>query len=184
MLKLFSCFFKKLYCNKLLYFQMWWIFSLCSLTAQKVLPLWRYFLNFLHMMCIGFHNEIRSSMVRLLQEQFFILKPKEISARSFKLYPATDQAAKYVCTGKITWRSLKHLAFFLPSQMLRSLKLTHFTQRNFAWNLMQLYWRTLNLMKLTEQNASLARQLLFLTMDHRYDSFKFMNCLHVVTALR
>ncbi|KAK6274792.1 hypothetical protein POUND7_004501 [Theobroma cacao] len=39
-----------------------------------------------------------SKGVALMEEQFFILKPKEISARSFKLYPATDQAAKYVCT--------------------------------------------------------------------------------------
>ncbi|XWS38409.1 hypothetical protein CRYUN_Cryun19dG0128700 [Craigia yunnanensis] len=33
-----------------------------------------------------------------MEEQYFIMKPKEISARSFKLYPATDQAAKYVCS--------------------------------------------------------------------------------------
>ena len=34
------------------------------------------------------------------QEQFFIMKPKEEIIRSFKLYPATDQAANYVCAGK------------------------------------------------------------------------------------
>ncbi|KAM4085875.1 hypothetical protein ACJW30_10G060500 [Castanea mollissima] len=35
--------------------------------------------------------------VILMEEQFFIMKPKEITNRSFKLYPTTDQAAKYVC---------------------------------------------------------------------------------------
>ncbi|KAK7814334.1 protein hapless 2 [Quercus suber] len=35
--------------------------------------------------------------IRGLQEQFFIMKPKEIMNRTFKLYPTTDQAAKYVC---------------------------------------------------------------------------------------
>ncbi|XP_022720021.1 protein HAPLESS 2 [Durio zibethinus] len=39
-----------------------------------------------------------SKGVSLMEEQFFIMKPKEISARSFKLYPTTDQAAKYVCS--------------------------------------------------------------------------------------
>ncbi|CAN6580718.1 unnamed protein product [Malus baccata var. baccata] len=38
-----------------------------------------------------------SSDVTLMEEQFFIMKPKEMSTRSFKLYPPTDQAAKYVC---------------------------------------------------------------------------------------
>ncbi|OVA14149.1 Generative cell specific-1 [Macleaya cordata] len=32
-----------------------------------------------------------------LQEQFFIMKAEEVVVRSFKLYPTTDQAAKYVC---------------------------------------------------------------------------------------
>ena len=36
-----------------------------------------------------------------LQEQYFIMKPKETITRSFKLYPGTDQAAKYVCAGTI-----------------------------------------------------------------------------------
>ncbi|GMY30216.1 protein HAPLESS 2 [Fagus crenata] len=35
--------------------------------------------------------------VTLMEEQFFIMKPKEITNRSFKLYPTTDQAAKYLC---------------------------------------------------------------------------------------
>lgn len=35
----------------------------------------------------------------VLQEQFYIMKPKEVAARSFKLYPTTDQSAKYVCSG-------------------------------------------------------------------------------------
>uniref|UniRef100_A0A2C9WAN1 Generative cell specific-1/HAP2 domain-containing protein n=1 Tax=Manihot esculenta TaxID=3983 RepID=A0A2C9WAN1_MANES len=35
---------------------------------------------------------------QLLQEQFFIMKPKELATRSFKLYPTTDQAAKYLCS--------------------------------------------------------------------------------------
>ncbi|CAA6656318.1 unnamed protein product [Spirodela intermedia] len=32
------------------------------------------------------------------EEQFFIMKPNEFVTRSFKLYPTTDQAAKYECT--------------------------------------------------------------------------------------
>ncbi|XP_040987934.1 protein HAPLESS 2 [Juglans microcarpa x Juglans regia] len=36
--------------------------------------------------------------VTLMEEQFFIMKPKEITNRSFKLYPTTDQAAKYSCS--------------------------------------------------------------------------------------
>ncbi|KAL0542233.1 hypothetical protein IC582_022329 [Cucumis melo] len=32
-----------------------------------------------------------------LTEQYYIMKPNEIASRSFKLYPTTDQAAKYVC---------------------------------------------------------------------------------------
>ncbi|GMJ03876.1 GENERATIVE CELL-SPECIFIC 1, HAPLESS 2 [Hibiscus trionum] len=39
-----------------------------------------------------------SKGVALMEEQFFIMKPEEISARSFKVYPTTDQAAKYVCS--------------------------------------------------------------------------------------
>lgn len=33
-----------------------------------------------------------------MEEQFFIMKPNENIIRSFKLYPTTDQAAKYVCS--------------------------------------------------------------------------------------
>ncbi|KAK8483812.1 hypothetical protein V6N13_021606 [Hibiscus sabdariffa] len=39
-----------------------------------------------------------SKGVSLMEEQFFIMKPKEISAQPFKVYPTTDQAAKYVCS--------------------------------------------------------------------------------------
>ncbi|XP_017610275.1 protein HAPLESS 2 [Gossypium arboreum] len=39
-----------------------------------------------------------SKGVAYMEEQFFIMKPKEISARSFKVYPTTDQAARYVCS--------------------------------------------------------------------------------------
>ncbi|KAL5559362.1 hypothetical protein UlMin_035573 [Ulmus minor] len=39
-----------------------------------------------------------SKDVPLMEEQYFIMKPKEEIVRSFKLYPATDQAAKYVCS--------------------------------------------------------------------------------------
>ncbi|XP_020539632.1 protein HAPLESS 2 isoform X3 [Jatropha curcas] len=39
-----------------------------------------------------------SSGVSLMEEQFFIMKPNENAIRSFKLYPTTDQAAKYVCS--------------------------------------------------------------------------------------
>ncbi|KAG8662120.1 hypothetical protein MANES_01G066000v8 [Manihot esculenta] len=38
-----------------------------------------------------------SKGVSLMEEQFFIMKPNELADRSFKLYPTTDQAAKYVC---------------------------------------------------------------------------------------
>ncbi|PIN10939.1 hypothetical protein CDL12_16468 [Handroanthus impetiginosus] len=33
-----------------------------------------------------------------LTEQFYIMKPKEVITRSFKLYPTTDQAARYACS--------------------------------------------------------------------------------------
>ncbi|XP_010538793.1 PREDICTED: protein HAPLESS 2 isoform X2 [Tarenaya hassleriana] len=39
-----------------------------------------------------------SKGVAFVEEQFLIMKPKEVTSRSFKLYPATDQAAKYMCT--------------------------------------------------------------------------------------
>ncbi|XP_065858181.1 protein HAPLESS 2-like isoform X2 [Euphorbia lathyris] len=35
--------------------------------------------------------------VSLMEEQFFIMKPNGIATQWFKLYPTTDQAAKYVC---------------------------------------------------------------------------------------
>ncbi|XP_024994384.1 protein HAPLESS 2 [Cynara cardunculus var. scolymus] len=35
--------------------------------------------------------------VSKMEEQFFIMKPKEAATRTFKLYPTTDQAVKYVC---------------------------------------------------------------------------------------
>ncbi|XP_038875720.1 protein HAPLESS 2 [Benincasa hispida] len=38
-----------------------------------------------------------SKEVSLMEEQYFIMKPKEVASLSFKLYPTTDQAAKYVC---------------------------------------------------------------------------------------
>lgn len=38
-----------------------------------------------------------SAGVSQVEEQFYIMKPKEVLTRSFKLYPTTDQAAKYVC---------------------------------------------------------------------------------------
>lgn len=37
----------------------------------------------------------------IAQEQFYIMKPKEVVIRSFKLYPTTDQAARYACSGVI-----------------------------------------------------------------------------------
>ncbi|XP_023550534.1 protein HAPLESS 2 [Cucurbita pepo subsp. pepo] len=39
-----------------------------------------------------------SKEVSLMEEQYFLMKPKEVASRSFKLYPTTDQAAKYVCS--------------------------------------------------------------------------------------
>ncbi|ESR53792.1 hypothetical protein CICLE_v10019148mg [Citrus x clementina] len=36
-----------------------------------------------------------STGVTLMEEQYFIIKPKETSIRSFKIYPTTNQAAKY-----------------------------------------------------------------------------------------
>ncbi|KAK2989044.1 hypothetical protein RJ640_018833 [Escallonia rubra] len=33
-----------------------------------------------------------------LTEQFYIMKPQEVMPRSFKLYPTTDQAARYLCS--------------------------------------------------------------------------------------
>ncbi|KAJ7944873.1 protein HAPLESS 2 [Quillaja saponaria] len=39
-----------------------------------------------------------SKDVTLMEEQFLIMKPNEITSRSFKIYPTTDQAAKYICS--------------------------------------------------------------------------------------
>ncbi|GFP85169.1 protein hapless 2 [Phtheirospermum japonicum] len=39
-----------------------------------------------------------SSGVSKMEEQFYIMKPNEVITRSFKLYPTTDQAARYACT--------------------------------------------------------------------------------------
>ncbi|KAG8382287.1 hypothetical protein BUALT_Bualt05G0061100 [Buddleja alternifolia] len=39
-----------------------------------------------------------SSGVSQMEEQFYIMKPNEVMTRSFKLYPTTDQAAKYACS--------------------------------------------------------------------------------------
>ncbi|XP_058224678.1 protein HAPLESS 2 isoform X4 [Rhododendron vialii] len=38
-----------------------------------------------------------STGVSQMEEQFYIMKPKEVTNRSFKLYLTTDQAAKYMC---------------------------------------------------------------------------------------
>lgn len=46
-----------------------------------------------------------------LQEQFYIMKPKEVTTRSFKLYLTTDQAAKYMCAGIINY--LVYMAFLV-----------------------------------------------------------------------
>ncbi|TMW89790.1 hypothetical protein EJD97_016629 [Solanum chilense] len=39
-----------------------------------------------------------SAGVSQMEEQFYIMKPNEVMTRAFKLYPASDQAAKYVCS--------------------------------------------------------------------------------------
>ncbi|MCD7447594.1 Transcriptional activator [Datura stramonium] len=39
-----------------------------------------------------------SASVSQMEEQFYIMKPNEVMTRAFKLYPASDQAAKYVCS--------------------------------------------------------------------------------------
>ncbi|KAL8503303.1 hypothetical protein ACS0TY_022152 [Phlomoides rotata] len=39
-----------------------------------------------------------SSGVSQMEEQFYIMKPTEVVTRSFKLYPTTDQAARYACS--------------------------------------------------------------------------------------
>ncbi|KAJ0104526.1 hypothetical protein Patl1_18688 [Pistacia atlantica] len=36
--------------------------------------------------------------ITLMEEQYFIMTPKQTLNRSFKLYPTTDQAAKYTCS--------------------------------------------------------------------------------------
>lgn len=48
----------------------------------------------------------------MVQEQFYIMKSNEIVTRSFKLYPTTDQAARYVCSGIVAnW--FEHTSMFL-----------------------------------------------------------------------
>lgn len=54
---------------------------------------------------IQFYNFIGISLVVILwkfsrfQEQFLIMKPNEITTRSFKISLTTNQAAKYICAG-------------------------------------------------------------------------------------
>ncbi|PNY09252.1 hypothetical protein L195_g005798 [Trifolium pratense] len=38
-----------------------------------------------------------SKDITLMEEQYLIMKPNEITTRSFKIYPSTDQASKYSC---------------------------------------------------------------------------------------
>ncbi|XP_058778261.1 protein HAPLESS 2 [Vicia villosa] len=38
-----------------------------------------------------------SKEITLMEEQYLIMKPNEITTRSFKIYPNTDQASKYSC---------------------------------------------------------------------------------------
>ncbi|EPS72015.1 hypothetical protein M569_02742, partial [Genlisea aurea] len=38
-----------------------------------------------------------SSSISQMEEQFYIMKPNEITIRSFKLYPSSDRASKYAC---------------------------------------------------------------------------------------
>ncbi|KAF2297738.1 hypothetical protein GH714_002496 [Hevea brasiliensis] len=47
--------------------------------------------------------------VSLIEEQFFIMKPNELATRSFKLYPTTDQAAKYVCVAMLKDSNFKEV---------------------------------------------------------------------------
>ncbi|KAF3664698.1 Protein HAPLESS 2 [Capsicum annuum] len=46
------------------------------------------------------HSSIKPPKAQneLAQEQFYIMKPNEVITRAFKLYPSSDQAAKYVCS--------------------------------------------------------------------------------------
>lgn len=63
-------------------------------------PLWRYFFPTAHIFSFEQDDYIHT-IDTVFQEQFLIMKPKETTTRAFKLYPATDQAAKYVCAGKM-----------------------------------------------------------------------------------
>lgn len=49
-------------------------------------------------------EEVTLVNLMVLQEQFYIMKANEVMTRAFKLYPASDQAAKYVCSGRILMR--------------------------------------------------------------------------------
>lgn len=56
-------------------------------------------------------RNISFEMFISLQEQFYIMKPKEATTRSFKLYLNTDQAAKYTCAGMMKYQV--HMAFLV-----------------------------------------------------------------------
>lgn len=60
-----------------------------------------------------------------LQEQFFIMKPNELADRSFKLYPTTDQAAKYVCAGKFSWGPLQFSFVIMITKVAEHSALMH-----------------------------------------------------------
>ncbi|KAL5141434.1 Protein HAPLESS 2 [Glycine soja] len=42
-----------------------------------------------------------SKDITLMEEQFLIMKPNEVTTQSRKIYPSTDQASKYFCAGKV-----------------------------------------------------------------------------------
>ncbi|RZB91160.1 Protein HAPLESS 2 [Glycine soja] len=42
-----------------------------------------------------------SKDITLMEEQFLIMKPNEVTTQSCKIYPSTDQASKYFCAGKV-----------------------------------------------------------------------------------
>lgn len=83
------------------------------------------------------------------------MKPTEVITRSFKLYPTTDQAARYVCAGitELIWVTVYYICLgtFIDYK---------------TW--LQPSWRTLILAKLIEQSVSLRLQQRFLRMDLRF----------------
>lgn len=102
------------------------------------------------------------------------MKPKEVIIRSFKLYPTTDQAARYACAGIVNQIIQMHFLdiILVRYQILAAL---YHARSNFSLTIffitLQPYWKILILRKLIELSVNLQLQLLLSKMDLRFEHY-------------